>query len=90
MNTNIQLTAEQIAEACAKAGSADGTLNRQNIEDAFERQTPPEIFIRAIARADRWPRCRNTPEGRYGLQYAYLLEFLICDEIKRRQMGGEP
>lgn len=85
MNTNIQLTAEEIAEACA---DYDGIGNRQTIEDSFERQTPPDIFIAAVARADQWPRCRNTPEGRYGLQYAYLLEFLICDELKRRQMGG--
>jgi len=85
MNTNIQLTAEQIAKACK---DYDGIGSRQSIEDAFERQTPPEVFIAAVARADQWPRCRNTPEGRYGLQYAFMLEFLICDEMKRRQMGG--
>jgi len=85
MNTNIILTAEQIAQACEPW---QGDHSRQAIEDSFERQTPPEIFIAAVARADQWPRCRNTPEGRYGLQYAFMLEFLICDELKRRQMGG--
>lgn len=85
MNTNVQLTAEQIAQSCEVW---QDQRNRQAIEDAFERQTPPDVFIAAVARADGWPRCRNTPERLYGVQYAYLLEFLICAEIKRRQMGG--
>jgi len=80
MNTNITLPAEQIAKACE---GLQGESSRQAIEDCFERQTPPEIFIKAVARADGWPRCRNTPERYYGIEYAYLLEFLICDELNR-------
>lgn len=86
MNTNITLTAEQIAQACKLTG--EGDRNRQEIEESFERQTPPEVFTAALARADAWPTCRNEPAHRYGLQYAYMLEFLICDEVKRAQMGG--
>jgi len=79
------LTAEQIADACA---NKEGTLNRQAIEDLFEAQMEPQLFQDVLRRADSWPKCRNAPKGVYGLQYAYMIEFLTCDELKKRQMGG--
>lgn len=81
MNTTIQLSAEEIAGSCQSMGQSPAE-NARAIEDMFARQTPPDIFPRAIARADAWPRCPDTPEARYGLEYAYLLEFLICQEMK--------
>lgn len=82
-----RLQAEQIADQCA---DRTGTLNRQAIENLFEVQTPPKIFQAALQRADGWPQCDDTPERRYGLQYAYLLEFLICDETRQaaQRNGG--
>ena len=81
MNTNIKLTAEEIAEA---GKDFEGPANRSYIENAFEAQTPREVFLTARHRADMWPRCGEEGRGPIGVQYAYLLEFLICDEMKKR------
>lgn len=81
--TSIQLTAEEIA---ANHALLDGDANRQAIEDAYAAQTPREVWVAALARADRWPSCGKGTAWRRGLQYAYLLEFLICDESTKAHL----
>ena len=85
MGNKAILIAEAVAQAC---DYQTGTLNRQCIEDFFEEQTEPVIFKAALRRADQWPWCRDPEKKQYGLQYALLLEFLICDEKMKRKMEG--